>query len=106
MGAEHWRLGLEMRRHWNEINHFFARFLTPGVRGLFFANVLIFFLYVLLAPLSGVANFTFFMMMETPYLLVQKFCLWQPVTYMFMHATFTHLLFNMLILWFFGPRLE
>src|SRR4051812_44570068 len=31
---------------------------------------------------------------------------WTAVTYMFLHANFTHLLFNMLGLYFFGSRLE
>ena len=31
---------------------------------------------------------------------------WTPITYMFLHADFMHILFNMLGLYFFGPRLE
>jgi membrane associated rhomboid family serine protease len=31
---------------------------------------------------------------------------WTPVTYMFLHADFGHILFNMLGLFFFGPRVE
>lgn len=31
---------------------------------------------------------------------------WTPVTYMFLHGGFMHILFNMLALFFFGPRLE
>ena len=31
---------------------------------------------------------------------------WTPITYMFLHAGLTHILFNMLGLFFFGPRLE
>ena len=31
---------------------------------------------------------------------------WTLVTYMFLHGGFTHILFNMLMLFFFGPRLE
>jgi membrane associated rhomboid family serine protease len=32
--------------------------------------------------------------------------LWQPLTYMFLHGGFGHLLFNMLALWMFGVELE
>jgi hypothetical protein len=31
---------------------------------------------------------------------------WTLVTHMFIHADFTHILFNMLVLFFFGPQLE
>lgn len=34
------------------------------------------------------------------------FGFWQLFTYMFMHASFTHILFNMLALWMFGMELE
>jgi membrane associated rhomboid family serine protease len=35
-----------------------------------------------------------------------RFMPWQVVTYAFAHASFTHLLFNMLGLWMFGSELE
>jgi membrane associated rhomboid family serine protease len=42
-----------------------------------------------------------------PKLVIEKRLIWQPVTYMFVHArTPTHILFNMLILWMFGVELE
>ncbi len=31
---------------------------------------------------------------------------WTPITYMFVHANFWHIFLNMLVLFFFGPRLE
>ncbi len=31
---------------------------------------------------------------------------WQPLTYMFMHANFSHILFNMFNLWMFGAAME
>jgi membrane associated rhomboid family serine protease len=31
---------------------------------------------------------------------------WQPLTYMFLHAGLLHILFNMLVLWFFGREVE
>ncbi len=36
----------------------------------------------------------------------QLFSYWQPVTHIFMHANFMHLVFNMYGLWFFGRMLE
>jgi membrane associated rhomboid family serine protease len=35
-----------------------------------------------------------------------NFYVWQPITYMFLHAGFGHIFFNMLALFFFGPVLE
>lgn len=42
-----------------------------------------------------------------PGLVVEKFFIWQPITYMFLHSlSITHVLFNMLMLWWFGAELE
>jgi membrane associated rhomboid family serine protease len=41
-----------------------------------------------------------------PYLVWHKFFLWQPVTYLFLHGDFSHILFNLLALWMFGGELE
>src|SRR5262249_29195012 len=42
-----------------------------------------------------------------PKLVIERGFVWQPVTYMFVHAPWpTHILFNMLILWMFGIELE
>ena len=37
---------------------------------------------------------------------ITRFYVWQPVTYLFLHGGFFHILFNMLGLWFFGKDLE
>jgi len=34
------------------------------------------------------------------------FRVWQPITYMFMHGNWSHIIFNMLTLWMFGRILE
>ncbi len=34
------------------------------------------------------------------------FHIWQPLTYMFLHANFSHLFFNMFAVWMFGPAIE
>ena len=40
-----------------------------------------------------------------PYLVIKKYYLWQFFSYMFLHASVFHLLFNMLMLWMFGSEL-
>jgi membrane associated rhomboid family serine protease len=40
------------------------------------------------------------------YVMASDFYLWQPLTYMFMHANFSHLFFNMFAVMMFGPALE
>jgi membrane associated rhomboid family serine protease len=68
--------------------------MTPWVRKLLFANVAMFFLY----PLSPV-DLSFY----PPAIVVRP---WTLVSYMFLHAGPMHLLFNMIGLYFFGPRVE
>jgi rhomboid family protein len=64
---------------------------------LILANVLMFVLTMLAPGLMDA------MMLVPAYVLVRP---WTLVSYMFMHAGFSHILFNMLGLYFFGPRLE
>lgn len=61
------------------------------------------------------ANVIVFMLDSAIPGLQEKFCLvpvyvflrpWTVITYMFLHGGFAHILFNMLALFFFGPRLE
>jgi len=42
----------------------------------------------------------------TPYLVTHKLFLWQAVTYLFLHAGFFHVIFNLFALWMFGSDLE
>jgi len=74
--------------------------MTPGVRALLYANVAV-YVVSLFTPL--IKNWFGLV----PKLVIERGFLWQPVTYMFVHApTPTHILFNMLILWMFGVELE
>lgn len=71
--------------------------MTPWVRNLLFANVAMFFATLVLPQLSRELALI-------PALVIQR--PWTPLTYMFVHAGLWHLAFNMLGLFFFGPRLE
>jgi membrane associated rhomboid family serine protease len=83
--------------------------LTPWVKILLIANLAMFAIVFLprLAPggeqLAAMINFYLGM---TPALFWGNFSLWMPFTYMFVHAGFLHIGFNMLVLWMFGGDVE
>lgn len=71
--------------------------MTPWVLRLILANVFMF----ILAPARG--------HLQAELMLVPADILshpWTPITYMFLHGSLGHIFFNMLALFFFGPRLE
>ncbi len=73
--------------------------LSPAVKALVWTNAGMFLLGLVvpsIVPYLGLI----------PAAVVRRFFLWQPVTYMFLHAGLFHLLFNMLALWMFGTELE
>lgn len=72
--------------------------LTPWVRRLLIANVAIFILSAYFLP------YLYRDFVLIPALLWQR--PWTGVSYMFLHGSWAHLLFNMIGLFFFGPRLE
>ena len=71
--------------------------MTPYVRALLFANIGVFFLQQTLDVVSYALVFVPQLVLIRP---------WTLVTYMFLHAGPMHLIFNMLGLYFFGPRVE
>jgi membrane associated rhomboid family serine protease len=75
--------------------------LTPVVRNLIIINAVIFFGSLL----TGMAN-TVYHTFALYSFLSPHFAVYQLVTHMFLHANFSHLLSNMLGLFFFGPLLE
>lgn len=81
---------------------FFGYFPT-GVKWLLISNTAIFVLTTLFgrAFQAGIA-----LLALAPVAVVFHFCFYQLFTYMFLHGSITHLLFNMLTLWMFGVQLE
>jgi membrane associated rhomboid family serine protease len=73
--------------------------LTQAIRTLIAANVGG-FLLALIVP-AVVARLGL-----SPREVLTGFAIWQPVTYLFLHGSVMHLLFNMLALWMFGTELE
>jgi membrane associated rhomboid family serine protease len=73
--------------------------LTPWVKRLLLANVVVFFLAMVIGPDLVNRWFAF-----APSAILTR--PWGVFTYMFLHGGFWHLFWNMLILFFFGPPLE
>jgi membrane associated rhomboid family serine protease len=73
--------------------------LTPAVQLLIAASV-IGYLATLVVPSLAIY------LGLIPALVLERFWIWQPFTYMFQHGGLFHLLFNMLALWMFGVELE
>ncbi len=74
--------------------------LTPWVRGLMAANAMVYLLTITVFTGSWVIDFAAF----SPVAVGSRW--WTFVTYMFVHGGFLHLVFNMLLLFFFGPAVE
>ena len=79
--------------------------LPSGVKGLIIANSAVFLVMWLLGGTAPVQLFGRLFAL-TPADVVQRLFVWQIGTYLFLHASFMHILFNMLGLWFFGKDLE
>jgi len=78
--------------------------LTPVVKNLLIINVIFFLAFQLIDHGSGGGPLT--QVTAEFYFNSPKFRPWQFITYMFMHGSFQHILFNMFALFSFGPMLE
>lgn len=76
--------------------------LPPAVKHLLIINVLVFATdYVLQKQGIYLANILALFSLQSG-----NFQVWQPLSYMFMHANLTHIFFNMFNLWMFGAAME
>jgi len=73
--------------------------MTPAVKYLLWANIGVFLATALFSPVRQWLGLV-------PEFVVRDHWIWQPVTYMFVHGSIVHILFNMLALWMFGVELE
>lgn len=71
--------------------------MTPWVRRLLVVNVAVFFVQMTMPALTRGLAFVPVLVLARP---------WGIITYMFVHGGIGHILFNMLGLFFFGPRVE
>jgi len=72
----------------------------PIIQHLIIANIAVFLLDRLL-PTMGIGDLGG----VRPYLVWHEGYLWQPFTYMWLHASLGHIFLNMLMLWMFGSQL-
>jgi len=72
--------------------------IPPVVKNLLIINVIFFIAKMLFANLE--------LYLGAFYFNSEQFRIWQPVTYMFMHANYMHIFFNMFALYSFGSILE
>ncbi len=77
--------------------------LPPGVKNLLIINILV-FLATYVFQRTGLVDLNQWLGLH--YFEASNFHIWQFVTYMFMHANFSHIFFNMFALWMFGAAVE
>ena len=74
--------------------------IPPVIKALLISNVAVFLLTyfnpAMFDQLFGLV----------PKAVWSQYMIWQPLTYMFLHGNFFHILFNMFVLWMFGSDLE
>ncbi|HWZ05105.1 MAG TPA: rhomboid family intramembrane serine protease [Mucilaginibacter sp.] len=78
--------------------------LTPVVKYLLIANLVCFIPYVVLS--TGMYDLKIVSNLGVYYFNSPNFRPWQVITYMFIHGSWAHILFNMFALFSFGPILE
>lgn len=76
--------------------------IPPVTLNLLIINIAIFFVCALSPTVNAVLEHR----LASYFWLSPSFAIWQPVTYMFMHANITHILFNMFALLIFGRIIE
>lgn len=79
------------------------RMLPTGVKHLLIINLLVFLATIALEQKGLFVITNSLALWSIP---SNHFHIWQPLTYMFMHANFSHIFFNMFALWMFGCILE
>ena len=87
----------------NEIKMGGFNILPPGIKNLLIINVLVFLATIVFAK-TGTCDLDKWLGLH--FIGATDFHPWQFITYMFMHANFEHIFFNMFALWMFGAAVE
>lgn len=77
----------------------------PAVKWLLIANGAVFLVEILVAGLTG-SDLLLVLFGLRPATVIESGWVWQPLTYLFLHAGLFHLLLNMFVLWMFGAEIE
>lgn len=72
---------------------------TPAIKWIVISNAAMFLATLLYSPIIEVLGLA-------PENVIERQWIWQPATYMFLHGSPLHILFNMLGIWMFGVELE
>ncbi len=109
-------MGIDSRDYYSPSRYGGFSFFPPVLKNLLLINITVFFLQMIFEHISfgGVPGWYFFhrYFALNPIVghdqtgLPYNFQIWQLFTYQFMHGSFTHILFNMFMLWMFGMELE
>lgn len=83
-------------------------FVTPGVKLLLIANFSVFFLEAFISYFGGINSYQSLLKWFglVPAAVIPLLRIWQPFTYLFLHADILHIVFNMFMLWSFGKEVE
>ena len=106
-------MGLDSRDYYRPSGMGGFSFFPPVLKKILIANGIIYLIQVI----AGMIVYTYYQgyPVTYDYLLTKYFALnplgdgfqiWQLLSYQFMHGSFTHILFNMFILWMFGMEIE
>ena len=91
----------------NGFNEWLDRHFTPATKTIFLINVVVFLgLNILNVFKPGFAGEFIYWFGQNPWLSLRRGYIWQFLTYNFIQYEVFHILFNMLILYFFAPTLE
>jgi len=92
-------------RYYRQVGYSFGPPLTPVVKRLIIITTVAFAVTYIPQQMFGwSAPYAWFAL--NPYDVLHHFYIWELVSYMFLHAGFFHIIFNMFALWMFGSDLE